>query len=241
MEKLAARGEATIRAHLLHLKEHGEIVYFNQGLQYLQEKGMEISMAEINKDSGCPGSMEISFKQGGGDGGGSSGGDSGGSDSGGSDGGGTNGSSGGTHNGGGTSTSSNAPTKTEVTSQLCHWPIQLHLINPQASFLQNADVLLTADCAAYAFGGFHDRYLKNHALLIACPKLDSGKEIYIEKLTAMIDLSSINTLTVVIMEVPCCSALLQLAEMAVAKASRKIPIKKIVLGIHGEVLEEQWT
>ena len=129
---------------------------------------------------------------------------------------------------------------TATISQLRQWPIQLHLLNPQAAYFKDADVVLAADCAAYAFGEFHKRFLRNHSLAIACPKLDSEKERYIEKITVMVDLSKINTLSVVIMEVPCCRGLLQLAQQAVAKANRKMPIKKIVIGIQGNILKEEW-
>jgi ferredoxin len=127
--------------------------------------------------------------------------------------------------------------KTEISSQLTQWPIQLHLLNPIASYFKDADVLLAADCSAYAFGNFHNRFLRNHTLAIACPKLDAEKERYIEKITAMIDISNINTLTVIIMEVPCCNGLVQLAEQAVVQAQRKIPVKKIVVGIQGTINE----
>jgi hypothetical protein len=128
----------------------------------------------------------------------------------------------------------------ETASQLTQWPVQLHLLNPQAAYFKDADLVLAADCAAYAFGNFHKRFLKNHSLAIACPKLDSAKERYVEKITAMIDLSNINTLSVIIMEVPCCGGLLQLARQAVANASRRIPVKKIVIGIQGNILTEEW-
>jgi ferredoxin len=131
-------------------------------------------------------------------------------------------------------------TAMETVSQLTQWPVQMHLLNPQAASFKDADVVLAADCAAYAFGNFHSRFLRNHALAIACPKLDSAKERYVEKITAMIDLSNINTLSVIIMEVPCCGGLLQLARQAVANASRKIPVKKIVIGIQGNILTEEW-
>ena len=126
-------------------------------------------------------------------------------------------------------------------SKLRQWPVQLHLLNPEASYFKNADVVLAADCTAYAYGDFHHRFMKNHVLAIACPKLDNGTESYVEKLTAMIDNSFINTLTVVIMEVPCCNGLLELAKRAVANATRKIPIKKIIIGIKGDVLQEEWV
>jgi len=129
---------------------------------------------------------------------------------------------------------------TSITSQLRQWPVQLHLLNPQAQYFKQADVVLAADCIAYAYGDFHNRFLKNHTLAIACPKLDNNKEAYIEKLTAMIDHSLINTLTVVIMEVPCCGGLLQIAEIAVSNAKRRIPVKLIVVGIDGNIITEEW-
>jgi hypothetical protein len=84
-------------------------------------------------------------------------------------------------------------------------------------------------------GNFHSKYLKGKGLAIACPKLDSGKDIYVEKLTAMIDNANINTLTVMMMEVPCCSGLLQMAKMAVDNATRKVPIKTMIVGLDGQI------
>ena len=129
----------------------------------------------------------------------------------------------------------------KISSQLRQWPIQMHLISPLAPYYQNADVLLTADCVAYALGDFHREYLKDKSLAIACPKLDSGQDIYMEKITAWIDEANINTLTVLIMQVPCCMGLLGLAREAAEQAKRKIPIKYVVVGIQGEVIQEEWV
>ena len=126
-------------------------------------------------------------------------------------------------------------------SELRQWPVQLHLVNPNASYFQGADVVLAADCVAFAMGDFHERLLKNKSLAIACPKLDTNKEVYIEKLSTMISDSKINTLTVPIMEVPCCGGLIQMAKMAVQQSGRNIPVKKIVVGIKGDVLSEEWV
>lgn len=126
-------------------------------------------------------------------------------------------------------------------SQLTHWPVQLHLISPMAPHYQKADVLLAADCTAFSAGEFHRDFLKNKALIIACPKLDDGQEVYLEKIQALIDNAQINTLTVLIMEVPCCSGLLRLAQQALAQATRKIPLKCIVLSLQGDVLREDWV
>jgi hypothetical protein len=109
-----------------------------------------------------------------------------------------------------------------------------------APYFREADVLLAADCTAYAMGDFHKDYLKGKALAIACPKLDEGQEVYQEKLTAMIDEAKINTLTVLVMEVPCCGGLVRLAKKAVEQAKRKVPVKAIVVSLKGEIVSEDW-
>lgn len=124
-------------------------------------------------------------------------------------------------------------------SELRQWPVQLHLLNPQASYFKNADVVLAADCAAFAKGDFHEKFLKGKTLAIACPKLDSNKESYVEKLTSMIADSNISSLTVVMMEVPCCGGLLQMAKLAVNNSGRNITLKKAIVGVQGDVLLEE--
>lgn len=126
-------------------------------------------------------------------------------------------------------------------SQLKQWPVQLHLVPPTAPYFKNKDVVLAADCVAYAIADFHKDYLKGKGLAIACPKLDEGQDIYIEKITSLIDDARINTLTVMIMQVPCCGGLLQIALQGAAKAKRKIPIKLIMVGLQGEILKEEWV
>jgi hypothetical protein len=114
-------------------------------------------------------------------------------------------------------------------------------LNPQAGYFKNADVVLAADCVAFSMGNFHNQYLKGKTLAIACPKLDSNKESYVEKLTSMITQSNINTLSVVMMEVPCCGGLVQMATMARQQSGKNIPIKKSVISLQGEVLNEEWV
>ena len=208
MERIAPKGEHTIQAHLLHLKEHNEMEYLRQGLEYLKEHNIGIDMTGINdknkisvQRAGCPGKQAIVFKH---------------------------------------QYPSGVDNAITVPSQLSQWPVQLHLLNPGASYFRNADVVLAADCTAFSYGNFHNRFMTNHVLAIACPKLDSVTESYVEKLTAMIDHSNINTLTVVIMEVPCCGGLVHLAQQAVANAKRKIPVKRIVIGIQGDIQSEEW-
>jgi hypothetical protein len=128
-----------------------------------------------------------------------------------------------------------------IESQLRQWPIQLHLISPTAPYYQGADVLLTADCVAYALGDYHRQFLKGKSLAIACPKLDEGQDVYVEKIKAWFDEAKINTLTVLIMQVPCCTGLLNLAQQAAQAAKRKVPVKYVVVGLQGEILREEWA
>ena len=128
-----------------------------------------------------------------------------------------------------------------VQSALRQWPIQLHLVSPQAPYFQGSDLLLAADCAAFAVGDFHGKFMRNKSLAIACPKLDSEMDNYVDKLAAMIDLSLVNTITVAIMEVPCCGGLMSIVAEALKKASRKVPVKKVVISLQGETLSEEWV
>jgi NAD-dependent dihydropyrimidine dehydrogenase PreA subunit len=128
----------------------------------------------------------------------------------------------------------------QLKSELRQWPVQMHLLNPNASFFHNADVVLAADCVAFSIANFHQDYLKGRSLAIACPKLDSNQDVYLQKLIAMIDEAKINMLIVMIMEVPCCGGLVQLAKKAVELAQRNVPVKMIKVGIKGDILNEEW-
>ena len=125
-------------------------------------------------------------------------------------------------------------------SELGNFPVQLHLVNPAAPFFQEADLLLAADCTAFAAGNFHSKYMKGKKLAIACPKLDANTERYVDKLVTLIDQAQINTMTLMIMEVPCCGGLSKIAEMAREKAQRNIPIRKIVIGMDGSKRFDTW-
>ncbi len=120
------------------------------------------------------------------------------------------------------------------------FPVQLHLINPDAGFFKNSDLLIAADCTAFASGEFHSRFLQEKSLAIACPKLDSNLQLYKEKLTKIIDKARINTLTVLIMEVPCCIGLVKIATTATENAERNIPINIITLSLQGNIKNEEW-
>lgn len=125
-------------------------------------------------------------------------------------------------------------------SQLRQWPIQLHLVSPEAPYFAKADVLLSADCVAYTLGDFHKDYLKGKSIAIACPKLDEGQDEYVEKIKSLIEDAKINTLTVMIMQVPCCGGLTAIAQQALESSKRKIPVKSIVVSLKGDILSEEW-
>ena len=133
-----------------------------------------------------------------------------------------------------------APAQTAQASQLGHWPVQLHLVSPAAPYFQGRDVLLSADCVAYSVGDFHEKWLAGRSLAIACPKLDSNLESYMEKLVALIDEAKVNTLTVMTMEVPCCGGLLRMVQEASARAERRVPIRHVHVGVRGDILSDDW-
>ncbi len=126
-----------------------------------------------------------------------------------------------------------------IESRLSQWPVQLHLLAPNAPYLRGADLLLTADCVPVAYGDFHRDFLKINKIAIACPKLDTNKQVYIDKLTRMIAETGIKSLTVIIMEVPCCSGLLSMAQTAIDLAGKEIPLFVKVISIEGEIIHEQ--
>ncbi len=231
MEIMISKGENTILAHLQHLKDHGETEFLKQGIDFLMGKNLGLNLSHfIEEKTDVRQIVNELF--------------------------GSKSHSGIPHsgNGGGCPGSkamqfnfdtdevekAGIPVAVEVKSELRQWPVQLHLLNPQANYFRNADVVLTADCVAYSMGDFHAKYLKGKSLAIACPKLDSNLESYVDKLISMINDSHINTLTILRMEVPCCGGLVQMAQMALQSADSKVPLKEIVVGVQGNILSEKW-
>ena len=120
-----------------------------------------------------------------------------------------------------------------VKSRLSQWPVQIKLLPVNAPFFDGADLLIAADCTAYAYGDFHDKFIKNRVTLIGCPKLDSVD--YSEKLTEIFRLNRVRTVTVVRMEVPCCGGLENAVKTAITNSGRVIPLKVVVIGTDGEI------
>jgi len=118
-------------------------------------------------------------------------------------------------------------------SNLGNWPVQLALVPPGAYFLQGADVVLAADCVPFANADFHRDFLKDHALLVACPKLDDF-EAHLARLTEILRGSRVKSITVVRMEVPCCSGLTHMAEEAIRLSGKEIPLGEAIIGIKGD-------
>ena len=122
-----------------------------------------------------------------------------------------------------------------LTSHLEHWPVQLTLVPTAAPFLQDANLVVTADCVPFAYPGFHRDFLKDHAVVVACPKLDDF-QAHLTKLTEILRHSSVRSIKVVRMEVPCCSGLVHMARKAVEQSGRTIPVEEAVIGVRGEIL-----
>jgi len=120
-----------------------------------------------------------------------------------------------------------------IVSMLTHWPVQLTLVPPTAPFLQGANLLLAADCVPFAYPGFHQEFLQDHVLVVACPKLDNF-EAHLSKLTQILHHSEPKSITVVHMEVPCCSGLVYIAQNAILTSGKDIPLREITIGIKGE-------
>jgi ferredoxin len=129
------------------------------------------------------------------------------------------------------------PSGQPMPSELAHWPVQLTLLPPVAPFLRDADLLLVADCVPFALPDFHSRFLRGRAVAVGCPKLDDP-DFYVEKLTEILKRSSLKSLTVIHMEVPCCSGLTRIAAAALAASGSEIPARDITVSIQGEVIEE---
>lgn len=213
MENIIPQGDNTIRAHLHHLKSHGEMGYYQTALTVLTQKGIPVPAAPAPEKSplgnhrqhgqykhanGCPGAAEIDNRDV-------------------------------RH-----PSTSSEPASTK--SELKQWPIQLHLINPHAPYFQGADLLVSSDCAPFAHANFHHRFLKGKMMVTFCPKLDNAAEIYIEKLAALFEYNDIHSVSVVRMEVPCCGGTTYLVQKALEKAGKIIPIKEFTLSLSGEII-----
>ena len=128
-----------------------------------------------------------------------------------------------------------APRSASVSSQLSQWPCQIKLVPPNAPYFDGANLLVAADCTAYAYGNFHSDFIRNHITLIGCPKLDEGD--YAEKLTRIIAENNIKSVKIVRMEVPCCGGLEAAVKRALRDSGKFIPWQVVTISTDGKILE----
>lgn len=122
----------------------------------------------------------------------------------------------------------------QTQSMLRQWPVQLHLISPSAPYFKNADVTIVADCVPFAYANFHNDFLRDNSIAIACPKLDDTAS-YVDKLTSLIKTAEPKSITVAHMEVPCCSGLAHIVQTAIKDSGNKVPYKTVIIGVKGEI------
>lgn len=127
-------------------------------------------------------------------------------------------------------------TSVNLSPQLNNWPIQLMLMNPEAPYLQDADLVIAADCAPFSYPNFHQKFLKDKVLMIFCPKLDKTLDSYVEKLAYIFTEKNIQSITIVHMEVPCCSGIEIIVKKALEKAQKIITLKDYTISISGEIV-----
>jgi hypothetical protein len=123
----------------------------------------------------------------------------------------------------------------EISSELRQWPVQLMLVNPQAPYLQGADLLIAADCTAYAYGDFHRKLIKGKVTLIGCPKLDDN-ELNIRKITEILNENDIKSVTVARMEVPCCGGIVSAVKTAIQNSGKIVPYSEVIITSGGKMV-----
>ncbi len=203
MENIAEQGENTIKAHLKHLKDHNEMEYLGQALNYLKEKGMNLpnlhDAAQNPQDCACPGAASRDLRD----------------------------------------RKTEAPVQQEsskITSELRQWPVQLKLLNPDASYFDDADLLIAADCGPFAFADFHRRFIRGKIVIMFCPKLDPYMDEYIDKLTAIFTNHQIRSITVMHMEVSCCGGVGMAVKKALERSGKNIFVTDYTISIEGEII-----
>jgi len=199
MDNVVKGGLNVIKAHLVHLKDHGQDEFFNQAIAYLKKNNLEVPALEIKPiPCGCPGTMQKDLSQ--------------------------------------MKKPAQQTQAVNLQSELNNWPIQLKLLNPSAPYLKNADLLIAADCTAFAYPNFHQKFLKNKVLLMFCPKLDDNLQTYVDKLIRIFETQEINSVTIVHMEVPCCGGVEMITREALTKSGKNIIMKDYTVSLTGELI-----
>lgn len=199
MENVVKGGKNVIKAHLKHLKEHGENKLFDQAIDFLKKNDFDVPEIEEDKlPCGCPGTMQKQLKR--------------------------------------TKSDSTQNNGVKISSQLSNWPIQLKLLNPNAPYLNKADLLIAADCTAFSYPNFHGKFLSGKVLIMLCPKLDVDINSYVDKLADIFERQDIQSVTIVRMEVPCCGGVEMIVKEALDKAGKTMMIKDYTISLEGEII-----
>ena len=213
MENIVKQGKNVIKAHLKHLKDHNQTVFYQQALEYLEEKEIdnpeEDSAQKYSSDkyetiksfSGCPGSRVIDLRE------------------------------------EKDITMRSGKTDSAGISQLKQWPVQIMLVPVNAPYFKNADLLISADCVPFSYANFHRDFLKSKILLVGCPKLDDIT-FYKNKITEILKNNDINSVTVIHMEVPCCSGIVRAVREAAADSGKDIAVNSVEISIKGDIKVE---
>jgi len=125
-----------------------------------------------------------------------------------------------------------------VQSELQQWPVQLRLLNPRAPFFQDAQLVVSADCVPFTYANFHQEFLKDKALVVFCPKLDEDLEEYIAKLTEILKVNTIRSVTILRMEVPCCGGTVNIVEEAVRRSGKGVILKEFTISLRGAIISQ---
>jgi NAD-dependent dihydropyrimidine dehydrogenase PreA subunit len=192
------KGENTIKAHLKHLKDHGETELLREAMEILAEEGISIVEEEPPPMAcGCPGTMARGIER----------------------------------------VDDDAETAGgPAPSCLGQWPVELRLVQPSAGYFKNSDLLVAADCAPFAYGDFHRRYLKGRSVVVFCPKLDHDVESYVEKLAELFRINDLKSITIARMQVPCCGGTEVVVRKALELSGKDIPVKIDIITAEGKVL-----
>lgn len=197
MANIIKGGENVIKAHLKHLKDHGENKLFDQAIDALKHANIDVPELEDRLPCGCPGTLQKDLRE---------------------------------------QKPKNDNKSVNLVSELNNWPIQLKLMNPNAPYLNKADLVIAADCTAFSYANFHSKFLKDKVLIMLCPKLDSDIDSYIDKLADIFQRQDIQSITIVHMEVPCCGGVEMIVKSALQKANKFILVKDYTVSINGELI-----
>lgn len=198
MENIVKGGANVIKAHLRHLKNHGQTRYYDEAVEVLKEKGIEVPDIEEDLPCGCPGTIAKVMEP-------------------------------------DDIPDQSSTSGTVIPTELRQWPVQIHLLHPKAPFFDNSHLLLLADCVAAANPNLHSQLIHGKSVAMGCPKLDDAGA-HIEKLTEIIKQNRIRSITVAIMEVPCCGGMIKIAEEAIKRSGKEVPLIKEKVSLTGKIM-----